>query len=280
VLNDVLDVQDPAQTLPPATRRQLRRVGRRRAIELTAGHPVAYLFLGTATGPFGDRLAREAVVAGLGAQTLARAGARTLSAACDVVPAVTSGAVPVGCAAPTEAGGALAGARSLVARSDTAGEAVSVWAPRTGPAGGWMRAEAAVLRSIGYAAQVVTVPDATYRALMALVPAPSASRPAQGGGASARPLVARRSVKATARPAAVAADGVLQGTLASDVRVPAAGAVTVALSPGVTLAQARRTHQVTYGEQALTLLMSSRMDESAAVVDPVEGLDFTSLRLR
>jgi peptide/nickel transport system substrate-binding protein len=279
-LNGVLDVEDPAQTLAPGMLEQIRHEGAGRVVQVPSGHPFADLFLDTTVPPFDDRLAREAVVAGLGAQTLTRAAARSLSSACDVVPVVTGAPTPAGCPAPPAASGELATARTLVTRSGTAGAPVTVWAPRTGVARGWMDAEAAVLRAIGYAARVVTIPDGTYRAELAtLVPRPAPAGPSAHLSSRIRPQLASRSLRSPG-PATVAADAVVEGSPSATVHVPAAGVVTVAVGPEVVLRNARRTHRVVFGQPVIPELMSWRMDESAAVIDPVEGLDFTSLRLR
>jgi peptide/nickel transport system substrate-binding protein len=286
VLNDVLDVADPSQPLPARTLEEISRQGLGRGAELPDGRPVAYLFLDTHEAPFDDRLAREGVVEGLGAQTLARAGARTVSAECDVVPTIVAAFAPDGCPSPVLARGELASARSLVDRSGTAGEPVTVWSPRSGPGRDWLREEAAVLQAIGYASRIVTIPDATYRSeLTVLVPHPVAPRDARSGSngsSSVSPDIARHTAQppgAAARP--VSADAVVEGRIASKrIQVPAAGAITVAVGPVVALRHARQADQVVFGEQTVPELMSWRMDESAAIIDPVEGLDFTSLQLR
>lgn len=283
VLNGVLDVEDPAQGLPPATLAQIRRADVGRYVQYAAvpnGHPSADVFLDTTVPPFNDRLARDAVIAALGAQVLARAGARTVSSACDVVPVVTGTPTPAGCPAALAAAGDLGGARALVARSRTAGAPVTVWAPRTGPERGWMDAEAAVLRAIGYAAQVMTVPDSTFRSqLTALVPRPAPADPSAHRAPGVRAQLASRTLRSSG-PRTVAADAVLDGSLGSTMHVPATGVVTVAVGPDVVLRDALRSHRVVFGQPAVPELMSWRMNESAAVIDPVEGLDLTSLQLR
>ena len=309
VLNGVLDVADPAQPLPPGVLAQARRLGEERTI---AGGPLlAAVFLDTTVRPFDAAPAREAALAAIGGETAARAAARDLAATCDVVPVTTGSPTPVGCPAgissrPAEGppgGGALTGeefaagtlndARVLAARSGTLGAPVVVWAPRTGPVRNWMAAEAATLRAIGYAARVRTAPDAAYRsALAALLPRVAGGRAsASSGGSSSgrsgastgslagRSLLARRSSKAGA--ATVGAAAVVGGRLARTVRVPAAGAVPIVLGPDVPLRVARRAaHRVMFAQPEVPELMSWRMDAAASVVDPVEGLDFTSLRLR
>lgn len=144
-----------------------------------------------------------------------------------------------------------------------------------------MDAEAVVLRAIGYAARVVAVPDARYRAALdALVPRPAAVAAGDPHAPSdGHLLFARRSLKSAAAP--VAADAVVEGRVGSAVHVSEAGTVPVMVGPDVLLRDARAAaHRVTFAEQAIPELTSWRMDEPAAVIDPVEGLDFTSLRLR
>ncbi|HEY3774027.1 MAG TPA: ABC transporter substrate-binding protein [Solirubrobacteraceae bacterium] len=280
VLNDVLDIADPAQGLPLSTLAEIRRQGVGRARLVADGRPVAYLFLDAHAAPFEDRLAREGVVEGLGALTPARAGARTLAAVCDAVPEVSSGRTPVGCPSPVTSGGALASARSLVARSGTAGAPVVVWSPRTGPQRAWLRDEAAVLRSIGYQAGVVTVPDATYRSeITALVPHRVAGR-TTGRSPGVGPLKAHHTDKSADGPPLETIPAVVGGRLAASIRIPVQNAVVVAISSDVTLTRARRAHMATLAEQAVPELMSWRMDQSGAVIDPVDGIDLTSLRLR
>jgi hypothetical protein len=159
---------------------------------------------------------------------------------------------------------------------------VVVWSPRTGPQRGWLRDEAAVLSSIGYAARVVTMPDATYRGeISSLVPRPVAGKSQGGGSSSVRPLLARHAVKSSGGGLSlVAASAVVGGRLTRDIRVPVDDAVAVAVSSDVGLARARRAHMTAFAEQAVPELMSWRMDEPDAVIDPVEGLDLTSLQLR
>ncbi len=62
--------------------------------------------------------------------------------------------------------------------------------------------------------------------------------------------------------------------------MPVEDAVGIAVGSDVALGRARRAHVATFAEQAVPELMSWRMDEPDAVIDPVEGLDLTSLRLR
>ena len=279
VLNDVLDVADPTQALPGRTLVELRRQGPGRARLVADGRPVAFLFLGTQRPPFDDPLAREGVIDGLGALTPARAGARTLSSACTVVPVVSGAPTPDGCPTPAMLGGALSVARSLVRRSGTAGARLIVWSPQTGPRRAWLRDEAAVLRSIGYAARVSTMANATYRSeITSLIPRPAPPRPGSHSS-TVLPERARHAVKASKPPLASIA-GVVGGRLAADVRAPTADALAVAVSPVMTLDQARRDHLATLAEQAVPELVSWRMQGSAVVIDPVEGLDITSLRLR
>jgi peptide/nickel transport system substrate-binding protein len=279
VLNDVLDVADPAQGLPVRTLDEIHRFRGGRDRIVADGRATAYLFLDARAAPFDDRLAREGVVEGLGALSPARAGARTLSAVCDIVPVVSAAATPAGCPSPILVTGALASARSLVKRSGTAGASVVVWSPRTGPERAWLDDEAAVLRSIGYAAGVVAVPDATYRSqITALVPRPVAGH--TGRSSSVRPVLARHVVKTSGGPPLAQVSAVVGGRLRGEIRVPVDDALTVAVGPDVTLNRARRDHQAAFAEQAAPALMSWRMNEADAVIDPVEGLDLTSLRLR
>jgi peptide/nickel transport system substrate-binding protein len=281
VLNDVLDVADPAQELPAVTVAEIRRQGAGRERLIADGRAVSYLFLDAHAAPFDHRLAREGVVEGLGALGPARAGARTLSSACDVVPEVSSAPTPAGCPRPIAGGGALASARSLVRRSGTAGARVAVWSPRTGPERGWLRGQAAVLRSIGYAARVVTVPDATYHSeITPMVPRPRAGN-TKGGSSGVRPLLARHAIKTSGgRQSLAPASAVVDGRLIRRIRVPVNDAVVVAVGSDGGLGRARRHHVATLAVPAVPELMSWRMDEPAAVIDPVAGLDLTSLRLR
>jgi peptide/nickel transport system substrate-binding protein len=281
VLNDVLDVADPAQGLTAKTLAEIRGQGAGRERLVADGRPAAYLFLDSHQAPFDDQLARQAVVEGLGALTPDRSGARTVAADCDVVPEVSDAPMPDGCPREAVAGGALAAARSLVRRSGTAGATVVVWSPRTGSERGWLSEQVAVLRAIGYAARLVTVPDVTYRSqITALVPQPLAGQ-ASGDASGVRPVLARRAVKSAGVPSLTSVPAVVQGRLLSDLHVPVADALAIAVGrPDVPLARARRDREIELGQPAVTELMSWRIDESAAVIDPVEGLDLTSLRLR
>ncbi len=281
VLNDVLDVADPAQGLPVGTVAEIRRQGAGRERLVADGRPFVFVFLDAHAAPFDHRLAREGVMAGLGALTPSRALARTPSAACNVVPEISSAPTPDGCASPVTAGGALVSARGLVRRSGTAGARVVVWSPRTGAERGWLREEAAVLRSIGYAARTVTVSDARYRSEIAsLLPRPVAGKTASGSS-GVRPLLTRRAVKTSGGgPPLAAATAVVGGRLTREIRVPVEDAVAIAVSSDMGLGRARRARLVTFAEQAVPELMSWRMNEPDAVIDPVEGLDLTSLRLR
>lgn len=280
VLNDVLDVADPAQVIPARTLAEIRRQGAGRVRLVPDGRPVAYLFLDTHGAPFDDRLAREGVLEGLGALTPARAGARTLSAACEVVPMVSGARTPDGCPDPVTVGGALSSARSLIRRSGTAGASVVVFSPRTGAQRTWLGDEAAVLRSIGYQAEVVTMPDDTYRSqITALVPHPLVQK-TTGRSSSVGPLKAHHTNKDSDGPALATASAVVGGRLAANIRVPVDNALPVAVSSDVALSRATHDHIATFAEQAVPELMSWRMNESDAVIDPVDGIDLTSLRLR
>jgi hypothetical protein len=129
---------------------------------------------------------------------------------------------------------------------------------------------------------VVTVPDATYHsAITALLPrpAPASSAGHTNRSSSVRPVLAHRD-KSSDGASGPAISSVLGGSLTAPIHGAIEGPVTVALSPDVTLARARRSHQSAFAEQVVPELMSWRMDEADAVIDPVEGLDLTSLRLR
>jgi len=283
VLNDVLDVEDPAEAVPSRALSEIRRQGVGRETLVAAGRPLAYLFLGSGSTPFDTRLARDAVIDGIGAQTVSHAAARTVSAACQVVPLVSGQPVPDGCASALPVQGGLTAARSLVARSGTSGALVTVWSPRSGPDRNWLREEAAALQAIGYVPRVVTIPDATYRSdIQALVPRPAdphSGGSASGHSSSVRPSVAHDAAKRGGVPT-ISATAVVDGRLGSAVRVPVAAVFAVAIGPDVPLRDARAAHQLAVAVPAVPELVSWRMDKSATVIDPVEGLDFTSLRLR
>jgi peptide/nickel transport system substrate-binding protein len=261
VLNNVADVFDATQTLPERLLGEIRHKARGRFAEVAGRGPVDAIFLNRRIPPFDDHLAREAVFAALSEDTLSRESTGTIVPGCTLSPRPTRTrtppAPPAHCAHRVRATGDLADAAALVRHSGTARDRITVVSPKSRPMRRWMAYYAHLLHAIGYEAALKVLPDPEYLTMLDEL-APSA----QTGVVTWNPW----------GPEPAGLGRLLGGPVRSNPWDP--GARTIAAQ------QARLADLYVIGEQKLSRFTSARIDATATIVNPIQGLDLSSLRLR
>jgi peptide/nickel transport system substrate-binding protein len=282
VLNDVSDVYVAAQPIGRRLLGEVRAKAPGRLAELGGDGPVDYVFLDSRRAPFEHLLAREAVLVALGDDTFS---APSVIAGCELLPTVLVGPTPARCRYRTATGdGPLA--RALVRRSGTAGDSVVVWSPPREPMRGWMSRYVTVLRAIGYDASLRVVPGGAYQTSIS-IPAIGAqtgiaSWSAQGSGPWAlyRVLDGHAITSSRNENASEIDNARIDAAISALIRVPATDRPAIA-SGWRTVEQdvGRQADLYVIGEQKTVQLVSARLDAAAAIVNPIEGLDLSSLSL-
>jgi peptide/nickel transport system substrate-binding protein len=283
VLNDVSDVYDSAQTIPQRLLAEVRAKAAGRFSELDGDGPIDFVFLDSRRAPFAHRLAREAVLIALGGDAF---GASSITAGCELLPPVLAGPESSRCPYRTAVGD-VSLARALVRRSGTARQAIVVWSPPQEPMRRWMTHYVSVLRSIDYDASLRVVPDVAYRTAIAtpsvgVQTGVAAWSPAGSGAWALYRVLDGHAITPSGNENPSEIDDARVDAAISEVdRVPAADRAAVASGwRTVELDVAGQADLYVIGEQKVSQLVSARLDLSAAVVNPIEGLDLSSLRLR
>jgi peptide/nickel transport system substrate-binding protein len=273
---DVLDVDNP---IPPSLLRPVDFRARRLPAQTIDATDT--IVLNASSAPFTSRLVREAVVVALDRQAIERLARPALDPGCYLLPPPMVGHPSARCPYRHLAGsGEIARARALVARSGWAGARVTVWSSAGSQLGPFTRYYVSLLDQIGFRATEKPVakvdapvhssnaPPQTDVALLAPdLPDPAAVY-AQLVGAAATPRgwVGTRYVDAQLR---------LLGT------VPAGQLSAVAGNwRALDEYTAKAAYVAVLGYPTVSELFSTRIDSSAAVFQPVVGLDWSSLMLK
>jgi peptide/nickel transport system substrate-binding protein len=163
VLRNSADIFDWSDTVPGALVTQIRARAPDRFRMVDLGDATYYVFLNSAEKPFSSPLAREAVVAGLNLDAIARLGSDTIAPGCFLLPpAIPGHPAHARCPYGTPGVGDLAEARALVRESGMAGQTVSVWTETRQPVLQWMTYYMQFLNSIGFKAQLKSLDSAIY----------------------------------------------------------------------------------------------------------------------
>jgi peptide/nickel transport system substrate-binding protein len=305
VLSNAADVFDWDQQISPQLLAEVQQqaVGRSSTEVMNQAQLV---FLNVTRKPFSSQLAREAVVTGLGASSVARPGESTLVPACYLLPPGIFGHPHAPCPYADPAGaGNLAAARQLVRQSGTRGTRVTVWSEADSPSRTWMGSYTLLLNQLGFKARLRVVPRKSYYATIGsrgLHPqtgfaelAPELPDPAEfygslsgrgsvsgGESLSGRGSLSGRAVDPSGnRNWSEVNDPNLNAQLRILASVPASHLRAVA-SYWHTLDRyvADRAYLAVLGYPAFPEFVSKRINYHASVFNPVIGLDWSYLQLK
>ncbi|MGA9858242.1 MAG: ABC transporter substrate-binding protein [Solirubrobacteraceae bacterium] len=162
VLNNTADVFDWADTVPGSLLGQIQAKAQGRYAQINLGGSTYYIFLNGSRPPFSSQLARQAVVVGLNQDAMSRLGSGTLQPACFFLPPDIPGHPSGPCPYGTPGTGDLAKAKALVKQSGMAGQPVTVWSETRAPRQQWMTYYTSFLNQIGFKATQKVIADATY----------------------------------------------------------------------------------------------------------------------
>ena len=162
VLNNSADAFDWADTIPGSLLPQIQSKAQGRYAQINLGGSTYYIFLNSTRPPFSSQLAREAVVTGLNQEAMSRLGSGTLQPACFFLPPDIPGHPAGSCPYGTPGLGDIAKAKALVKQSGMAGKPVTVWSETRDPRQQWMTYYTSFLNQIGFKATQKVIADATY----------------------------------------------------------------------------------------------------------------------
>ena len=162
VLNNSADAFDWADTIPGSLLPQIQSKAQGRYQQINLGGSTYYIFLNSSRPPFSNQLAREAVVTGLNQDAMSRLGSGTLQPACFFLPPDIPGHPSGTCPYGTPGLGNIAKAKALVKQSGMAGQSVTVWSETRDPRQQWMTYYTSFLNQIGFKATQKVIADATY----------------------------------------------------------------------------------------------------------------------
>ena len=267
VLRNAADVFDPADELPASILGRLRS-----ATSTTYASKVRNatysILLNPNERPFTSQPAREAVLAGLDRNAIART-AGTLMPGCYLLAPPMVGHPSATCPyGPVRGPGDLALARALVERSGMSGVHVVVQSGAGWPVARWAAYYASLLNRIGFRASRTVITGTPSLAAQTSVASftPKLPDPALVYGE----LIAR----GVEDPNIVAQERVLAA-------VPAGQLEAVASSwQALDEYTARKAYVAVLGYPTAPILVSSRIDDGAVVFQPVVGTDWSSLRLK
>ncbi len=163
VLNNQADVFDWADTIPPSLLTQItaKASDRYKKLQLNSTY---YFFLNTKTKPFSSLQARQAVITGLNRPALVRLGSGFFTPGCFFLPPLMLGH-PTGASCPygdPNSTGDIAKAKALVKQSGMAGTPVTVWGEERSPRRQFVDYYTSFLNQIGFKATEKIIADATY----------------------------------------------------------------------------------------------------------------------
>jgi peptide/nickel transport system substrate-binding protein len=162
VLNNSNDVFDWGDTIPPSLLPQIQSqaADRYKKVPLNTTY---YFFMNQSVKPFSSFLAREAVIVGLDRPALSRLGSGFFIPACYFLPPLMVGHPTAPCPyGDPNSHGDIAKARALVKQSGMAGTPVTVWGEQRVPRRQFVDYYTSFLNQIGFKATEKIIADATY----------------------------------------------------------------------------------------------------------------------
>ncbi len=277
VLRNAAGVFDSADQIPADVLGRASTAGPDRYSRIAQNETYS-LFLDPSERPFSSQLARQAVLAGLDRDTVARVAAGTLLPGCYLLPPPMPGHPSARCPYGGLRGGAdLARARALVDRAGMRGVRVVVQGEPGWPLAGLTAYYTSLLNRMG------------FRASQRPAPRPNAggtrigavSAGAQTGIASFAPRLPD--------PALVYGELIARGVADPNIAVRArvlaavpAGQLDAVTSSWMALDEytTSKGYVVVLGYPTAPVLLSSRIDGGALVFQPVVGIDWSSLELK
>jgi peptide/nickel transport system substrate-binding protein len=163
VLNNSNDLFDWADTVPPSLLPQIQSKASDRYKKLGL-NSTYYFFMNQKAKPFSSFAAREAVIVGLDRPALARLGSGFFMPGCFFLPPLMVGH-PTGATCPyadPNAHGDIAKAKALVKASGMAGTPITVWGEERVPRRQFVDYYTSFLNQIGFKATEKIIADATY----------------------------------------------------------------------------------------------------------------------
>jgi peptide/nickel transport system substrate-binding protein len=287
VLNNSADIFDWGDTIPPALIGQVAAQSSRYKAQQTG--KTFYFFLNTQEKPFNNLLAREAVNMAVDRPALAKLGSGALVPGCFLLPpgmvGHSSGPCPSG--DPTKPPD-VAAAKKLVQQSGMAGQSVTVWGQNRQPRLEWTENLVATLNSIGFKANLKTIADQQYFSQIETL-----KNHPQAGFADWQQdfpnpadfyqnLVDANAILPVGNSNYEEVnDPFIQAQLKQLYPVQTSQLSTVAskweaLDSYVT----KKAYVVTYGYLAAPEFVSDRIDFGGIVFNPLEGNDFSSIRVK
>jgi peptide/nickel transport system substrate-binding protein len=288
VLNNSADIFDWGDTIPPALIQQVQSQAADR-FKSVQSNKTFYWFLNVTEKPFNNQLAREAVAMAVDRPALAKLGSGALVPGCYLLPPAMPGYPTQPCpygnpsAAPN-----IAAAKKLVQQSGMAGQPVTVWAENRQPRLEWCENYVATLNAIGFKATLKTIADTTYFSTIETLKNHPQTGFADWQQDFPNPTDFYQNLVDANAIAPVGNsnyeevnDPFIQAQLKRLYAVPAAQLSSAASKwAALDYYVAKKAYVVPYGYLASPEFTSNRIDFSKVVFSPLQGTDFSSLRLK
>jgi peptide/nickel transport system substrate-binding protein len=287
VVSNSADAFDWGDTVPASLLPQIQSQASARYAKVPS-ELTWYFFLNTKTKPFSSQQAREAVAYAIDRRALSRLDSGFLAPACFFLPVGMighpTGSCPFGDpnAAPN-----LTKAKQLIQESGMAGTSVTLWGQTRQPRREYADYFASVLNSIGLKATEKIIADATYFPTIGNLKLNPQAGVADWQQDFPNPsdfylLLNAKSIQATNNQNfSQVEDPHIQSELAVLNKVPAADLQSVA-SRWAALDEyvAKKAYVGVYGYEDVPKFLSTRLNFSAALFNPVYGNDWTTWQLK
>jgi peptide/nickel transport system substrate-binding protein len=284
VLNNSADAFDWGDTIPPALVSQIQAQASDRFKE-EPSVSTFYFFLNTATKPFNNLMAREAVQYAVDRDAIVRLSSGTIEPGCYFLPPGMIGHPTAPCPFGTKPD--LAKAKALVKASGLAGTPVTVWGQMRSPRREYVDYYTSVLNSIGFKATEKIIADAQYFPTIGNLKLNPQTGFADWNQDFPNPsdfylLLDKSAIQSTNNQNfSQVNDPKVQSELAFLNKVPATQLQTAAARwQALDEYTAKQAYENVYGAQLHPKFLSNRIDFASAVFHPVYGNDWSSWQLK
>jgi peptide/nickel transport system substrate-binding protein len=284
VLNNSADAFDWGDTIPPALVSQIQAQASDRFKE-EPSVSTFYFFLNTATKPFNNLMAREAVQYAVDRDAIVRLSSGTIEPGCYFLPPGMIGHPTAPCPFGTKPD--LAKAKALVKASGLAGTPVTVWGQMRSPRREYIDYYTSVLNSIGFKATEKIIADAQYFPTIGNLKLNPQTGFADWNQDFPNPsdfylLLDKSAIQSTNNQNfSQVNDPKVQSELAFLNKVPATQLQTAAARwQALDEYTAKQAYENVYGAQLHPKFLSNRIDFASAVFHPVYGNDWSSWQLK